>query len=146
MSEMDKVSNKDFVLKIPTQSTNLKIIRDFITDIARKAGFDELASFDIALAVDEACTNVIKHAYRGGDDKEITVKVRYDSDKIIISISDTGKGFKSELEDEAAVKKRLNSLQRGGLGIFLMKKTMDEVVFDKDSDLMNSVKMTKYLH
>ncbi len=146
MSEMDKVSNKDFVLKIPTQSTNLKIIRDFITDIARKAGFDESASFDIALAVDEACTNVIKHAYRGGDDKEITVKVRYDSDKIIISISDTGKGFKSELEDETAVKKRLNSLQRGGLGIFLMKKTMDEVVFDKDSDLMNSVKMTKYLH
>ena len=143
---MNKVSNKDFILKIPTQSTNLKIIRDFITDIARKAGFDETASCDIALAVDEACTNVIKHAYRGGDDKEITVKVRYDSDKIIISISDTGKGFKSELEDEVAVQKRLNNLQRGGLGIFLMKKAMDEVVFDKDSDLMNSVKMTKYLH
>jgi len=146
LSEVNKVSNKDFILKIPTQSTNLKIIRDFITDIARKAGFDEAASSDIALAVDEACTNVIKHAYRGGDDKEITVKVRYDSDKIIISISDTGKGFKSELEDEATVQKRLNNLQRGGLGIFLMKKAMDEVVFDKDSDLMNSVKMTKYLH
>ena len=137
--------NSDFILKIPTQSTNLKIIRDFITDIAKKAGFDESGSCDIALAVDEACTNVIKHAYRGGDDKEITVKVRYDSDKIVISISDTGKGFESEPEDEAAVRKRLNKLQRGGLGIYMMKKAMDEVVFHRDSDLMNSVKMTKYL-
>ena len=139
------MSNSYFILKIPTQSTNLKIIRDFITDIAVKAGFDESASCDIALAVDEACTNVIKHAYRGGDDKEITVKVRYDSDKIIISISDTGKGFESEPDDEATVQKRLKNLQRGGLGILLMKKTMDDVVFDKDSDSMNSVKMTKYL-
>lgn len=139
------MSNKDFILKIPTQSTNLKIIRDFITDIANKAGFDNSASGDIALAVDEACTNVIKHAYKGGDDKEITVKVRYDSDKIIISISDSGKGFNSEPDDEAAVQNRLKKLQKGGLGIYLMKKSMDEVVFDKDDDAMNSVKMIKYL-
>jgi len=145
LSKENKVSNSDFILKIPTQSTNLKIIRDFITDIAVKAGFDKSASCDIALAVDEACTNVIKHAYRGGDDKEITVKVRYDSDKIVISISDTGKGFKSEPEDEVAIQKRLKKLQRGGLGIYLMKKAMDEVVFDRDAESMNSVKMTKYL-
>jgi len=145
LSKENKVSNSDFILKIPTQSTNLKIIRDFITDIAVKAGFDKSASCDIALAVDEACTNVIKHAYRGGDDKEITVKVRYDSDKIVISISDTGKGFKSKPEDEAAIQKRLKKLQRGGLGIYLMKKAMDEVVFDRDAESMNSVKMTKYL-
>ena len=140
------MSNSDFILKIPTQSTNLKIIRDFITDIAGKAGFDESSSCDIALAVDEACTNVIKHAYRGGDDKEITVNVRYDSDKIVISISDTGKGFESEPDDDEAIRKRLNKLQKGGLGIHLMKKAMDEVVFDRDVESMNSVKMTKYLH
>ena len=140
------MSNSDFILKIPTQSTNLKIIRDFITDIAKKAGFRDLASSDIALAVDEACTNVIKHAYRGGDDKEIIVKVRYDSEKIVISISDSGKGFDSEPENEAAIQKRLKKLQRGGLGIYMMKKAMDEVVFNKDNDSMNSVKMTKYLH
>ena len=146
MNKENKVSNSDFILKIPTQSTNLKIIRDFITDIAGKAGFDESTSFDIALAVDEACTNVIKHAYRGGDDKEITVNVRYDSNKIVISISDTGKGFESEPDDDAAIRRRLNRLQRGGLGIHLMKKAMDEVVFVRDVESMNSVKMTKYLH
>ena len=140
------MASSDFILKIPTQSTNLKIIRDFITDISIKAGFGESASCDIALAVDEACTNVIKHAYRGGDDKEITVKVRYDHDKIVISISDTGKGFESERDDEAAIQKRLKNLQRGGLGIYLMKRSMDEVVFDKDAESMNSVIMTKYLN
>ena len=140
------VSNNDFILKIPTQSTNLKIIRDFISDIAIKAGFGNSVTSDIALAVDEACTNVIKHAYRGGDDKEITVKVRYDSEKIIITISDTGKGFDSKLEDESEIQKRLIRMQRGGLGIHLIKKTMDEVLFDSETDSVNSVIMTKYLH
>ncbi len=140
------MSNNDFILKISTQSTNLKIIRDFISDIANKAGFDESASCDIALAVDEACTNVIKHAYRGGDDKEITVKVRYDPEKIIITISDTGKGFDSILEDETEIQKRLSRMQRGGLGIHLIQKTMDEVLFDSETDSVNSVIMTKYLH
>ena len=146
MNENMKVANKDFVLKIPTQSTNLKIIRDFISDIADNAGFEIEDIGDIALAVDEACTNVIKHAYRGGDDKEIIVKVRYDTEKIIITISDTGKGFDSEPEDESEIQNRLDQMKRGGLGIHLMRKTMDEVEFNSDSESMNAVIMTKYLN
>ena len=139
------MSNKDFILKIPTQSTNLKIIRDFITDIAIKAGFGDEASCDIALAVDEASTNVIKHAYRGGDDKEITVNVKYDKSKIVITISDTGKGFKPESINDLDINAYLKNMKRGGLGVHLIKSTMDDVEFKSEPGALNSVKMIKYL-
>ena len=139
------MSNKDFILKIPTQSTNLKIIRDFITDIANKAGFGDEASCDIALAVDEASTNIIKHAYRGGDDKEITVNVKYDKSKIVIMISDTGKGFKPESVDDIDMNAHLKKMKRGGLGVHLIKSTMDDVEFQSEPGAFNSVRMIKYL-
>ena len=132
-------------MKIPTQSTNLKIIRDFITDIAEKAGFGDEASCDIALAVDEASTNVIKHAYRGGDDKQITVSVKYDKSKIVITISDSGKGFKPEAVDDLDMNAYLKNKKRGGLGVHLIKSTMDEVEFKSEPGTFNSVKMIKYL-
>ena len=139
------MTNKDFILKIPTQSTNLKIIRDFITDIAEKAGFGDEASCDIALAVDEASTNVIKHAYRGGDDKQITVSVKYDKSKIVITISDSGKGFKPEAVDDLDMNAYLKNKKRGGLGVHLIKSAMDEVEFKSEPGTFNSVKMIKYL-
>ena len=132
-------------MKIPTQSTNLKIIRDFITDIAEKAGFGDEASCDIALAVDEASTNVIKHAYRGGDDKQITVSVKYDKSKIVITISDSGKGFKPEAVDDLDMNAYLKNKKRGGLGVHLIKSAMDEVEFKSEPGTFNSVKMIKYL-
>ena len=140
------MSKQDFILKIPTHSTNLKIIRDFISDIAGKAGFTDEVKFDIALAVDEACTNVIKHAYRGGVGREITINVRYDSEKIVIAVSDSGNGFDTSSVDNFDIGAKLKKMERGGLGIHLIKETMDEVEFKSDPKAENSVVMTKYVH
>lgn len=139
------MSNKDFILKIPTRSTNLKIIRDFIMDISDRAGFENQACCDIALAVDEGCTNVIKHAYRGGDDKEIMVNVKYDTEKITIVISDTGKGFDPNSYKNLDLEEYLKKLKKGGLGIHIMKNTMDEINFMKEKHNINSVQMVKFL-
>lgn len=139
------MSNQDFILKIPTRSTNLKIIRDFIMDISDKAGFGNEACCDIALAVDEGCTNVIKHAYRGGDDKEITVNVQYDNEKITIIISDTGKGFDPNAFEILDLEEYLKKMEKGGLGIHLMRNTMDEIDFRKENDNIHCVQMVKFL-
>lgn len=139
------MSNKDFILKIPTRSTNLKIIRDFIMNVSDKAGFENEACCDIALAVDEGCTNVIKHAYRGGDGKDIIINVKYDKEKITIIISDTGKGFDSEVYETLDLEEYLIKLEKGGLGIHIMKNTMDEIDFRKEKDNINSVHMIKFL-
>ena len=82
-------------LKLPTHCANLGIIRKFITGIATMMGFSKDEIYQIELAVDEACTNVISHAYIDEDYKEknINVTVKKKPDQIEITIADRGVGF-----------------------------------------------------
>ena len=141
MSKNDK-KNK-FNLKISSKTENLEIIRGFIENIAGKGGFEEEAIGEITLAVDEACSNVIRHAYRHNSRRKIEIAVEINSNQLIISISDKGRGFdpgRLETSD-----KRIKKYARGGLGIALIKKVMDEVNFDIHPGVRNQIIMTKYL-
>ncbi len=73
-----------FRLKLPANSENLDIIRKFISGIAGNVGFTEEEVYQIELAVDEACANVIKHAYANEQDnkeKNIHVNVQKNPDR-----------------------------------------------------------------
>ncbi len=137
-----KKANK-FTLHIPSRTDNLEIIRDFVVGIARKFGFENEAISEIELAVDEACANVIKHAYRYDDRKHIDITVETNSRKMTITISDQGRGF-DPLSLESA-EERLQKHARGGLGIALIKRVMDEVSFNIDPGRRNEVRMVKYI-
>lgn len=137
-----KNSTNIFTLNIPSRTDNLEIIRDFIIGIAKKFGFDDDGISEIELAVDEACANVIKHAYNYDESKKIDITVETNSSKLTITISDQGRGFDpSRLESP---EQRLQKHARGGLGIALIKKVMDEVSFDIHPG-SNHVKMVKYI-
>ncbi|MCB0833701.1 MAG: ATP-binding protein [Bacteroidetes bacterium] len=134
--------NNVFTLNIPSRTDNLEIIRDFVITIARKQGFSEDSIGEIELAVDEACANVIKHAYHFKDDKEIAIQVETDEERISITISDEGQGFDpSSLESP---EERLQKHARGGLGIALIRKVMDEVTFNIHPGNTH-VRMVKYI-
>lgn len=138
---MKKNSTNIFTLKIPSRTDNLEIIRDFIIGIAKKFGFDDDGISEIELAVDEACANVIKHAYNYDEDKKIDITVETNLSKLTITISDQGRGFDpANLESP---EQRLQKHARGGLGIALIKKVMDEVSFELHPG-NNHVKMVKY--
>ncbi len=131
-----------FTLNIPSRTDNLEIIRDFIIGIARKFGFTDDGIGEIELAVDEACANVIKHAYHYDENKKIDITVETNSSKLTITISDQGEGFDpAKLESP---EQRLQKHARGGLGIALIKKVMDEVSFDLNPG-NNHVRMVKYI-
>lgn len=139
---MKKSSANIFTLNIPSRTDNLEIIRDFIIGIAKKFGFNDDGIGEIELAVDEACANVIKHAYNYDENKKIDITVETNSSKLTITISDQGKGFDpAKLESP---EQRLQKHARGGLGIALIKKVMDEVSFDINPG-SNHVKMVKYI-
>ena len=139
---MKKNSANIFTLNIPSRTDNLEIIRDFIIGIAKKFGFDDDGINEIELAVDEACANVIKHAYNYDENKKIDITVETNSSKLTITISDQGRGFDpGRLESP---EQRLQKHARGGLGIALIKKVMDEVSFDLHPG-SNHVKMVKYI-
>ena len=78
------VKNQKYRLKIPSVTENLQMIRNFVLKIATKAGFDEETREQIALAVDEACTNVIKHAHHHDAKRLMDIEIRTDASKMKI--------------------------------------------------------------
>lgn len=136
---------KKYRLKFPGQSDNLEIIRDTVSRIAEKAGFDENNINMIELAVDEACANVVKHAFQGGGNKPIDIEIIVDSKKFTIVVSDRGKGFDVDKLKRPDMKEYLSKKRVGGLGIHIIYTLMDEVKFDSVPGKGTHVRMSKFI-
>lgn len=138
-------TTKSYLLKIPSQTDNLELIRNFINGVAKKVGFDSEESNKIELAVDEACTNVIEHAYQHDESKDIDIAIKIDYHKITIVVTDRGKSFNMKEVELPDMESYLAELRVGGLGIYLMKTLMDEVDYHSKPGVKNEVRMVKYL-
>ena len=68
--------SKEKKLVIKSRTENLSVIRDFVQDNALEAGMKSKSINDMMLAVDEACTNIIKHAYKSFPDGEIIITIK----------------------------------------------------------------------
>jgi len=135
-----------FLLLTPSETEFLEIIRDFMAKIARIAGFNEDHVNKIQLSVDEACTNIVKHAYKGIQKKDIRIQVELNDEKMIIAVIDKGKGFDPKKIEPLNMNNYLNELRRGGLGIHLMNILMDEIQYSIQPLKKNQVTMIKYFH
>jgi len=102
-----KKSSIQYQLKIPSQTENLELIRDFVYKLAARLGFEDEEASRIELAVDEACTNVIKHAYRGESEELIDIAIKIDYKKMSIIVTDHGKGFDPSSVDMPEMKEYL---------------------------------------
>lgn len=135
-------------MRIESKTEVLADVRLFVSTAAREFGFNDDDVMKIEIAVDEACTNIIKHAYNNRPDGWIHIDVRGQSenskDKFIINISDSGKSFNPEHYTAPDMAKYFQKMQRGGLGVFLMKKIMDEVEYGSASPDGNSIRLVKY--
>ncbi len=135
---------KTYQLKLPSQSDNLALIRDMVSKIATQVGFDNDESSKIELAVDEACTNVIRHAYPQSPGQVIDVLIKVDANKLMITVSDKGKGFNPDTVKVSDLAESIRAGRRGGLGLRLIKTLMDKVDFQIQPGTKNQVKMVKY--
>ncbi len=144
MRSDDVKSKREYKLRIPSQTENLELIRHFVGLVAKKVGFSEDDIGKIELATDEACTNVIKHAYEPGQDQTLDVLIKLDYQKFTVMVTDHGKGFQPDKVKIPNMKQYLAELRVGGLGIFLMRTLMDEVDYDIKPGVRNQVKMVKY--
>jgi serine/threonine-protein kinase RsbW len=133
-------------LSVNSTTSNLARIRTFIKTQSKNVGFDEETANKIVLAADEACTNIIKHAYKYSTKGKINVNLSFSHNKLRISITDEGTHFNSKSIPEPDLKKYYEEKRVGGLGMFLMKKLMDEVVYSQANSKKNKVTLIKYLH
>ena len=130
-------------LKVKSKTENLSVIRDFISTSAAEARVTPDVVENIILAVDEACTNIIKHAYKSFPDGELIIKTKSTQSRFIISITDFGNTFEPDAVPEPDLQKYYRQKRVGGLGMYLMKTLMDEVKYTSIPGKHNEVLLSK---
>jgi len=118
-------------------------IRDFVGDIARAGGFSDKDIYNIQLATDEAASNIIEHAYENISDGNLELSCGMQGDAIKIVLIDHGESFDPSEIPMPDLKADLSDRKIGGLGIFLMRKLMDEVHYEPSPDRSNVLTMIK---
>ena len=119
----------------------------FIAQAAEQAGFDDDAVFKLQLATDEACTNIIEHAYEGNPQGEIALSYRVEAPFFVIEIRDHGRPFTPAAVTPPTPPQpdNLENLEIGGLGLHFMRQLMDDLAFTFDPVAGNLLTMRKRL-
>jgi anti-sigma regulatory factor (Ser/Thr protein kinase) len=128
-------------LSVPSVPRFLRIVRYLVAELAELNGFSLSDRDRICIAVGEACSNIIRHSYKGKPHGKIDIKCQLHEDRITISIRDYGEKIdlsRIRPPDETCV-------QPGGLGVHMIKCMMDAVEYDTGHDVGTEIRMTKYL-
>ena len=119
----------DLQLTMLSQPRLLTAARAMVNNLAQRLGFSEIHAGQLSLAVDEALCNVINHGYDRRPDGQIEIRVwavEEESPYLAIVIED-----RAVQVDPATIRSRdLDDIRPGGLGVYIMKEIMDEVVYE----------------
>ena len=131
-------------LTVPGRFESLAQIAEFVEETVRAANWNDDEVYHVQMAVDEACSNVMEHAYGSGwqGDIDLTCYIE-DQGDLVISIRDNGKPFDPSSVPEPPIGADLESLPEGGLGLYFMRKLMDQVTFHFDEKNGNMLTMVK---
>jgi serine/threonine-protein kinase RsbW len=138
------VSHQDpKAIRLTSSLDHVGLARDFVAEIAKAVPMNTRQVYDLELAVDEALTNVIEHAYEGRDDAQVELAVTHEGDSFTILITHDGLGFDPASQPDVDLPSYIAERRVGGLGLFLMKKLRDEVEYTPDSDGRRMIRLVK---
>lgn len=132
-----------FHLAITSELANLGAVADFIAEAGYASGLSEKQVCDVQMAVDEAVTNVMQHAYRGRSDGRIWIDCEQNGGEFSVEIHDFGAAFDVSKIPAPRTRGTLARRAIGGLGVYFMRKLMDRVEFSSDARDGNRVRMVK---
>ena len=127
----------------PGQFSSLAEIGEFIVKAAQAAGLDKRATYAVQMAVDEACSNIVEHAYMGRRTGQIECTCEISSKSLTITLCDQGKPFDPTFASDPDLSPKLKDRTSGGLGIYFIRKLMDRVEYSA-SDRGNVLKLVKH--
>lgn len=130
-------------MTFPAQFGILDEIREFVAEVARQGGFGEKEIYSLQLAADEAASNIIEHAYENSPNAEFDVVCTLSEDALTIIMRDSGKSFDPSRVKTPNLKAGLAERKIGGLGLYLMRKLMDEVRYEPGTRAGNVLTMVK---
>ncbi len=127
-------------IQFPAEINSLKKLRDFVTRIGKKYKLADKTTNSFKLAIDEASTNIIRHAYR--DKKgQITLRAIIRKDDVTISLIDQGRYFDPKNVKDPDLNRYVDIGKKGGLGIFMIRKLVDSVDYRR-TESGNELRLT----
>jgi anti-sigma regulatory factor (Ser/Thr protein kinase) len=123
--------------------TSLEKISEFVIQAAQDAGLNEQGVYEVELAVDEACCNIIDHAYGGEDQGDMQCTVRVREGELTVMLQDHGRPFNPDKVPKPIFNVPLQKLKRRGVGFYLMHKMVDELHYEPSPDRGNLLTLVK---
>jgi serine/threonine-protein kinase RsbW len=133
-------------IEIPSTVDALYRACDFVIDAARRMHFEEAEIGKIKLAVYEACLNAVEHAYRSDPSRAVKVAVETSPEKLVIAVIDQGQGFNVDRTKDFDVIEAALNRKTGGMGLHIIRRSVDEVRYEMDPLVGNKLIMIKNLH
>jgi len=115
---------------LTAQFENLELMREFVADAAEDCGFEPSEIYAVQLAVDEAFSNIIEHAYGGECLESVLCTCHNTGDALTVTLRDCGQPFNPIQIPDPDITADLESRKIGGLGLYFMRQLMDEVDFE----------------
>ena len=123
--------------------SSLEMISHFVMKVARDAGLDDKSVYGVQLAVDEAATNIIEHGYGGEGLGEIRITCEILEDGFKVELLDRGKSFDLDAVAEPVTNAPLEDIKPRGLGVFFMRRMMDDIRIETSPRSGNRLIMIK---
>ena len=124
---------------------SLSDFREFIKEhCAGVPGVTDEVVYDVQLAVDEACTNIISHGYAALDAGSIILDLDIHPDRLVVSLTDFGHAFEPSSAPVPDVDAPIEEREVGGFGLFFIQQAMDEMNYQVTED-GNKMTLTKHL-
>jgi anti-sigma regulatory factor (Ser/Thr protein kinase) len=129
-------------LTVPSHPKYLYVIRSVLYPVVVDAGFTKKEARKIVLAVDEACSNIIKYAYEGDHSRLIALNIAIEKTRLLIELKDSG--IKPDVS--RIVPRKLDDIRPGGLGTHFIAEVFDNVEYDTSGDAGTTLILEKRIH
>jgi len=133
-------------LTIAAETVNLGIVGNFVRRNAVAFGFSEDEAKSLELAVDEVVSNAIIHGYQSCPNGRVTVETVHIPEGIMVVVKEWGRSFNPLQAPHPDFQSPLGSRRVGGLGLFIVRKIIDEVFFEELPDKTKIFTLIKKFH
>ncbi len=139
----DELGGRAVSLRIPAKAEYITLCRLALTGLSRLRPLGEETLADLKLALTEACSNSIRHAYGEGSEGHVEIRYELLPDRLTIEVLDDGAGFDPAAESEGEA----DELTEGGLGIAIIRSIADELEIESSPGARGSrLRFVKVLH
>lgn len=136
-------SDSSLSLECTATPASLAAILGFVDRACSRFGVSGSLAFDVKLAVEEVCTNVIQHAYGSEEPGPLDLSIADRPDRIEIVVRDRAGAFDPTSVAASDVTSAWDEREAGGLGLHLVRNVVDEMHYTKSEDGFNSLTLVK---